>query len=139
MGKYDSIINLPHKQSSKRSHMSVHDRAAQFAPFSALTGYGEEIAETARLTNRLIELTDAQLEVLNERFAFLQHNLEKNLPVKITIFVPDSAKDGGFYQDIHGIVRKINTVERTIEMENGDILFLDDIYAIEFCSTQNPL
>ena len=131
MNNYDTIINLPHRQSAKRPHMPIADRAAQFAPFAALTGHGEEIAETARLTDRKMELSEEQLELLDSRLMFLKGHLEERPQVKITFFLPDDRKEGGFYQDISGIVKRIHAYERMIEMESGDTVPLDDVYSID--------
>lgn len=131
MGKYDDIINLPHKQSDKRPHMSPLDRAAQFAPFAALTGYGEEVAETARLTDRKIELSDEQLDELNARINLLKSKLDERPEICITFFIADDKKIGGSYQEIIGVVKKIDDYARIIEMESGDIIPVDDIYSIE--------
>lgn len=132
MGKYDAIINLPHRQSSKRPHMSVHDRAAQFAPFAALTGYGEEVAETARLTDRQIELTEEQMELLNARLLLIKNHLDKRPSVQITFFIPDDKKTGGRYQEVSGVIRRIDSYKKTIEMEFGDSIPIDNIISIVF-------
>jgi len=131
MGKYDNIIHLPHKQSSKRAHMSSLDRAAQFAPFAALTGYGSKIAETARCTDRRIELSEEELSELNARITLLRENLDDRPEICITFFVSDDKKDGGAYMETNGIVKKIDDYKRLIEMESGDIIPMDDIYSIE--------
>ena len=89
MGNYDDIINLPHHQSKTRPHKTLHDRAAQFAPFAALTGYAEEVAETARLTDRKIELSESEIAVVNEQLQYIAANLNQQLEVIITHFVPD--------------------------------------------------
>lgn len=130
MGKYDAIINLPHRQSSKRPHMSVHDRAAQFTPFAALTGYGEEIAETARLTSRQIELSEEQMELLNDRLMRVKSQIHKRPLVQITFFVPDDRKSGGCYQEISGVVKRIDSYHKIIEMESGDSIPIEVIYSI---------
>ena len=83
MGKYDDIINLPHPTSRKRPRMSVQDRAAQFSPFAALTGYDAAIRETARLTEERIELNEYEQAVLDQRITLLQEHL-KDLP-EVTI------------------------------------------------------
>lgn len=131
MGKYDSIIHLPHKQSSKRPHMPVHDRAAQFASFAALTGYEDEVAETARLTEQQIQLTEEQTELLDQRLSFLKKEIDKQPPVKIIYFVADDKKDGGIYQEVSGVLKRINEYERTVELLSGDIIPMETILSIE--------
>ena len=90
MSKYDDIINLPHHRSKTHPHMALIDRAAQFAPFAALTGYGDAIDETARLTDGRPELSEQQLAELNERL--LQIMAKPDTVVYITYFVPDERK-----------------------------------------------
>ena len=79
MGKYDDILNLPHHVSNTRPHMSMHDRAAQFSPFAALTGYDDTVRETARLTDEKLELTADRINDLNQKIAFLK-NTPRNVP-----------------------------------------------------------
>ena len=93
MSKYDDIINLPHHRSKTHPHMPLIDRAAQFAPFAALTGYGDAIDETARLTDGRPELSDQQLAELNERL--FQIMAKPNTVVCITYFVPDEKRKAG--------------------------------------------
>lgn len=114
MGKYDKIINLPHHVSSTHPHMSMIDRAAQFSPFAALTGYDAAVKETARLTEQKIELDEYEKAALDQRILLLQEHL-KDLPeVTITYFVPDERKDGGKYISITGSVKKIDIYEKQI-------------------------
>lgn len=130
MKKYDDIIELPHKQSDTHSHMSISERAAQFAPFAALVGYNEEISETARLTDRKIELSDEEMNVLNTRLLLLKERLAERPVIRITFFAPDSRKDGGSYQDVFGIVKRIDNYERRILMESGILIPTDDVCLI---------
>ena len=95
MSKYDDIINLPHHQSKVRPHMSVSDRAAQFAPFAALTGYGDAIRETERLTDRKIELSESQIAELDLRLGELLARIDEKPKVTITYFIADERKAGG--------------------------------------------
>ena len=89
MGKYDNIINLPHHISSKHPRLSMEQRAAQFAPFAALTGYGDSIKETARLTDTRIELNEEEKEMLNIKLQELKSKISTMPQVTITYFVPD--------------------------------------------------
>lgn len=97
MSNYDDIINLPHHVSSTREPMTLYNRASQFAPFSALTGYDEEIKETARLTDRKIELDEDTKNILNQKIIFLFNQINLKPKVNITYFVPDNKKNGGIY------------------------------------------
>ena len=131
MDKYKDIINLTHKQSSKRPHMSLLDRAAQFAPFAALTGYDDAIKEEGRLTDEKIELSEEDLNVLNMKYQILVDKLHEEHKVEFTYFVPDLAKDGGAYVTKQGIVKKVDDFERLITLYDGTRIFMDDILTIE--------
>lgn len=130
-GEYDDIIHLPHYVSSKRPQMPMSDRAAQFSPFAALTGYDDAIHETGRLTEQKIELDEEALQELNERFTILQEHLHEQPEVRFTYFKPDSQKDGGAYLTVSGVVRKIKLYEREILLQDGTIIPVDDILKIE--------
>lgn len=94
--RYDDIIHLPHHQSQVHPHMSLSDRAAQFSPFAALTGYDDAVQETARLTESRIELDENARVLLDERLRLLQINLEEHPFVTFTYFIPDSRKGRRF-------------------------------------------
>ena len=131
MEKYKDIINLPHKQSSKRPHMSLLDRAAQFAPFAALVGYDDAIKETGRLTDVRIEMSEENLAVLNTRYQILVDHLGEELEVTITYFVPDFYKTGGSYITTTGVVKKLDTYERLITLVDGTRILMDDVLTLE--------
>ena len=107
MNRYDDIINLPHHISPTRQRMSMHDRAAQFAPFAALVGYDDAVAETARLTEIRPELDEQEQRIINERLAFIADHIHEHPEVRIRYFVPDERKSGGEILEFNGIVRKI--------------------------------
>ena len=132
MGEYDDIINLPHHVSRKHPQMSIHDRAAQFAPFAALTGHGEAIAETARLTDRKIELDDYERLKLDEKLLILQEHIMEMPEISVTYFCPDEKKEGGKYVTVTKALRKINEVERTLVMEDGMQIRIEDILEVSF-------
>lgn len=129
---YDDIINLPHHQSKTRPHMSVYDRAAQFSPFAALTGYEDAVKETARLTDQRMELSEERKEELSTRLALLQKDGGKQREVSITYFAADQKKDGGAYVTRTGIVKRIDGVQRLVIMRDGTIIPVDDIAEIDF-------
>lgn len=131
MEKYKDIINLPHKQSSKRPHMSLLDRAAQFAPFAALVGYDDAIKETGRLTDDRIELSEENLATLNSRYQILVDHLDEEPEVTITYFVPDIYKTGGSYITKTGVVKKLDAYERLITMTDGAKIQMDDVLTLE--------
>ena len=128
---YDDIINLPRHQSATHAHMSNHDRAAQFAPFAALTGYGDAVTEAARLTDRRIELDEDGLEQLNERLNWLQEHLSEQPEVSILCFTADKKKAGGCYHTLHGIVKRIDEYEKLLLLQDGRKLPLKDILEIQ--------
>lgn len=97
MEKYDDIINLPHHVSTKHQRLSMEQRAAQFAPFAALTGYGDAIKETARITEDRIELDDEEKIKLDNKLKKIQNNISNKPKVIVTYFVPDIRKSGGEY------------------------------------------
>ena len=107
MSRYDDIINLPHHVSPTRQRMSMHDRAAQFAPFAALVGYDDAVAETARLTEARPELDEQEQRAINERLAYIADHIDEQPEVFIRYFVPDERKSGGEILEFNGIVRKI--------------------------------
>ena len=128
---YDDIIHLPRHVSPKRSPMSNYDRAAQFSPFAALTGYDAVIDETARLTDTQIELDEGGKQLLDEKLRDLQARLPENPRVRLRVFRPDHRKAGGAYEDISGHVKKIDPVTRCVILTEGDVLPVDRIYGIE--------
>lgn len=131
MGKYDDIIHLPHHQSPSRAHMPLYDRAAQFAPFAALNGYGAAIRETARLTESRIELTESEKAELDLRLQLLSEHLQDHPEVTITYFLPDLRKEGGSYVSVTDAVKKIDTYERSITTQDGTWIPMEDIISME--------
>ena len=101
-GKYDDIINLPHRVSKMRQPMSMLERAAQFSPFQALTGYGAAIKETARLIDEKSELGEEDLSALNVKLRILTDHLEESPEVSFVCFQPDERKAGGSYVSVTG-------------------------------------
>lgn len=129
--RYDDIINLPHHQSAERVHMSLHDRAAQFSPFAALTGHEEAIEETARITEERIILDESAIEKINEKlYEISQHPAEK-WKVSITYFRPDTLKKGGAYLTDVGTVKKIDAIEKLVLMDSGMKIAMEQIVEME--------
>lgn len=125
--EYGDIIDHEHHTPSKRPHMSRLSRAAQFSPFSALTGYDSLVAESARLTDMRKELTDDEMETLNAKFSLLQKNLIDRPTVNILHFVEDTKKAGGAFHETKGVISKIREQERVLIMESGEEIPIDDI------------
>lgn len=124
---YDDIINLPHHQSKVRPQMSLYNRAAQFSPFSALTGYEDAIEETARLTENKHTLSDEETDMLNRKMALLKDKTNEKSTISIRYFIPDELKDGGSYSTISGELRAIDSVNRLVILQDGTTIPFDDI------------
>ena len=108
---YTDILTLPHHKAANRPHMSMHDRAAQFSPFAALTGFDGVIAETGRMTDQKIELSESQMTLLNQKLTLIDDVIQDGYHPMITAvyFVPDAKKDGGSYQEYTGKVRQVDS------------------------------
>lgn len=126
--KYNDIINMPHHVSKTHPQMSLKARSAQFAPFAALTGYGDVINETGRLTNEKIEIDDELKEILNEEIMKIKSKLSKRLTISFTYFIPDAKKNGGKYVTVKGIVKKVN--DNSIILEDKTEILIEDIIDI---------
>lgn len=129
MNKYDDIINLEHYVSKKRIPMSLENRAAQFAPFSALTGYSAAVKEKARLTENKKKLTDEEVEIINNKLNMCINHLDNE--VIITYFVKDIKKSGGKYLKYRGFIKKIDIYNRRLILDNKTNILFDDILDIE--------
>lgn len=126
---YDDILTLSRPVSTGRKRMSASERAAQFAPFAALSGYDAAVREAARLTQRRIELDDNEIERLNGRLRMLDAQPD-SLRAQITYFLPDARKAGGEYLDVSGAVRNIDSLTQTVTMEDGRTIPIGDILKI---------
>lgn len=131
MSEYDDIIQLPHHVSRIHPQMSMEDRAAQFSPFAALTGYDAAIAETARLTDQRVELDEYERQALNEKLQFISEHLNEHPKISITHFVPDRCKEGGEYVTVTGIVKKIEEHEKRMILMDGSMILIEDVIRIE--------
>ena len=127
---YDDIIHLPHHVSQNHPQMPMLDRAAQFAPFAALTGYEAAVGETARLTAEKRELDAQEAEELNRSLSTLIAHLPDRPEATIEYFIPDDRKAGGAYVTVSGRVRHISVPERTLVMEDGTVIPLDDVVSL---------
>ena len=135
---YTDILTLPHHKAANRPHMSMHDRAAQFSPFAALTGFDGVIAETGRRTDQKIELSESQMTLLNQKLNLIDDAVQDGYHPMVTVvyFVPDAKKDGGSYQEYTGKMRQLDPVERKLvflaanERSAGKEISIDDILEI---------
>ena len=129
--QYNDILNMPYPNPEiEKDFPDKILRAAQFAPFAALTGYDETVEETARLTDSKIELDEYQKSELNDILQFIISS-ESDEEVSITYFVPDKRKSGGAYISKKGVVLKVREYEKDVVMDDGTEIPIDDIIAIE--------
>lgn len=129
--EYDDIIDLPHHVSVTRPRMSMIDRAAQFSPFAALTGYDAAIKETGRLTDRRIELSEDARIVLDRKQQVLLDHICDHPEVSVTYFVPDERKSGGAYVTVTGNMKKFDDYLRLLILTDGTKIPLDDVFDME--------
>ncbi len=128
--KYEDIIDLPHHVSYRHPRMSRIDRAAQFAPFAALTGYGAAVEETARLTEGLTELDETARARLNEKLRMLADFLDSEPKISITYFRPDERKTGGSYVTVSGTIKMVDEYARTVVMTDQTVIPMEHIREI---------
>lgn len=129
-GKYDDIINLPYRKSTKHPHMSLEARSAQFAPYAALTGYEDVIEETSRLTSDRKEIDENIKTMLDMKLQIIYEKISTKPVVTFTYFVPDTKKDGGTYVTVTGKVKKIDEYKQIIVLEDGREIPILDIVDI---------
>lgn len=134
---YEDILHLPHYTSPNRKRMSLHDRAAQFSPFAALTGYDAAIRETARLTDAQIDLADDGTDILNRQIRILAEHQQEHPEITAAYFIPDERKQGGAYLQITGILRAVLPQEHAIVLEDGQELYFHRIYRLDCALFQN--
>ena len=130
MQPYDDIIDMPHHVSERHPQMSMYNRAAQFAPFAALTGHDSAIMETARLTDAEKELSESEADVLDRKLACLQ-SMEVKPEISVTCFVPDGRKAGGSYHTVTGIIRNVDPDKGILQFEDGSYVPVSRIKDIE--------
>lgn len=128
---YDDIIHLPHHVSVARPQMTAIDRAAQFSPFAALTGYNAAIKETARLTDGRVELDEYIKDALSDRLQIIADRIKEYPEIAITYFKPDAKKNGGAYVTAISKAEKIDEYERAIIMSDGTAIPIDEIISID--------
>lgn len=130
-GKYDDMLRLPHHVSASRKPMAITARAAQFAPFAALSGYDAEVQEAGRLTDRPIEPDEYEKEAMNARLQLLTRHLREKWVVSLVFFQPDERKAGGAYVTRTGTVKKLYETERLLTLTDGTVIPLDDLIALD--------
>ena len=129
--EYKDIFNRPHHVSPKRPQMSRLNRAAQFSPFAALTGYDDLVAESARVTDQKIELGEDELTLLNEQLGYLQDHINEHPEVTVHYFDPDQYKDGGVYREYTGKIMKVLVYDEALVIESGLSIPFANILSID--------
>lgn len=134
-GSYEDIIHLSHHVSARHAQMPLADRAAQFSPFAALTGYDQAIRETARLTDSFAELDEQQREKLDKQLQILKAQtgnfLHGEPEIGVTYFKPDAAKEGGAYATVTGKVNRVDEYRRQILFTDGTALPMETLFSME--------
>lgn len=131
MDRYGDIIDLPHHVSAVHPQMSLWERAAQFSPFAALSGHGDAIRETGRLTDEWIQLGEDSRESLDGKLQILQEHIREHPQVTVTFFKPDARKEGGAYETVSGSLKKIDTYERKLVMAGGKTVLMEHVIQME--------
>lgn len=127
---YEDIINLPHYE-PKHKRMSMSVRSAQFAPFSALTGFNDEVKETERLVEKKVLLDEDEKIKINNKLLEILKNIKNKPQIKTTYFIKDERKKGGKYITIIDNVKKINMIDKYIMLESKTKIHFKDIFDIE--------
>lgn len=127
MGRYDDIIGLPHHVSENRPHLTMAQRAAQFSPFAALTGFGDEVREAGRFTSAAAEPDETEKEEIDR----VLRRLTPGSAAVFTFFVPDDRKDGGEYREAEGTIKRVDPVRRVILLEDGREIPIDRLTGAE--------
>ena len=134
MKNYEDIINLPHHKSSRHQPMSMANRAAQFAPFAALTGHDEVIAEAARITSQNREMSDYEKDMLSLKF---KNAIEIGCVVTVTYFLPDTRKEGGKFEKFKGRIKHFDEIDGKLYFNDGNNIPLKYIREIESKELEN--
>ena len=131
--QYDDIIDMPHHVSEKHPQMPLSDRATQFSPFAALTGYDAAIVETARLTDHRRELTEERKQEINLQLSALQARIKTDpaIIIMVVYYEADARKEGGAYKTVTGSVKKIDPLAGILELTDGTVIPFVDIFDLE--------
>lgn len=131
MSRYNDIITLPHHVSINHPQMSMHDRATQFAPFSALVGYNDAVAEATRQTEKRPELDEQEQREINAILCTLAERSQDHQKVRIRFFVPDKRKADGIIVDVKSVIKKLVTTDKIIVLNDGTVIPISDLIEIE--------
>lgn len=128
---YDDIINLAYPIPTKHPRMSAADRAAQFSPFAALTGYDDAIAEAGKLWHKKVKLESSAVEELNRKIQFLAEHIAEKPEITVTYYLRNPYKVGGAYFTKTGILKKVDNYQHFLLCTDGTCILMDDIYSID--------
>ncbi len=131
MGRYDHLLDMPRPIDTKHVAMSLHNRAAQFAPFDALTGFDGRIYEVSRITDQRILITEEVKQIINDRLHFIEEHIKEHPIVTVTYFVPDLTKDGGAYETVTTAASKLKKDDERLILEEDISIAFDDILSLE--------
>lgn len=131
MKSYANIINLPHYEPKCHQRMSIYNRAAQFAPFAALTGYDDAVTETGRLTENEKILNDDLKNVIDMKLQIIEEHIKDDQSIKVLYFVKDKRKDGGKYIEYSGNVKRIDKINQVIIFKDNTRICFDKILDIK--------
>lgn len=138
-GPYDDIINLPHPTSAKHPRMPLSDRAAQFAPFAALSGHSAALVETARLTDQRMELDEDARAALDSKQQLLLERIKERPEITVTWFQPDGKKEGGRYITATGRLKKLDEAAQALVLTDGTSIPLEDVLELQSTCFRNIL
>lgn len=138
-GPYDDIINLPHPTSAKHPRMPLSDRAAQFAPFAALSGHSAALVETARLTDQRMELDEDARAALDSKQQLLLERIKERPEITVTWFQPDGKKEGGRYITATGRLKKLDEAAQALVLTDGTSIPLEDVLELQSACFRNIL
>jgi len=130
-GPYDDIINLPHPTSERHPRMPMANRAAQFSPFAALTGYEDAVQETARQTVARPELTEEEKSHLNAELQALAEKISEHPTVSLTYFQPDERKAGGAFVTAEGAAKKLDRHTGMVILDDGRKIPVENLMSIQ--------
>lgn len=131
MADYEMLLNRARPVPRTRRPMPSENRAAQFAPYAALVGFGELVDEEGRLVSQKLVLDEGQKERINRRLRLLSERLPGDVPVTLTVFVPDPLKAGGAYELRAGLLKRVDPVSQTLLLRDGSLFALEDLLAVE--------
>lgn len=129
MDKYKDIINIPYVKSARHKQMSLNDRAAQFAPFSALTGYEESLGEVRRTVTKKKRLSQEAKDLISAKLqTIIMNKIEEK--ISVTYFIKDTKKDGGYYVTCEEIIYRVDEANKLIYFNNRTSIKISDVFNI---------